>query len=91
MAVMLFAASTFAASSVNRVIAGNYIGVNSTNPETTRVLPRTIVLDPLTLFKLKQVFNDGNNTMASEAYLLGHVIDAVSFGFHIVCVVCPEI
>jgi len=63
MAVMLFAASTFAASSVNRVIAGNYIGVNSTNPETTRVLPRTIVLDPLTLFKLKQVFNDGNNTM----------------------------
>jgi hypothetical protein len=63
MAVMLFSASNSTASTVNRAIVGNYIGLNSTIPETTQVFPRTVVLDPPTLFKLKQDFNDGNNTM----------------------------
>ncbi len=56
---MLFTAT---AASVNRVIAGSHIGLNSANPEKTQVLPRTVVLDPSTLVKLKQDFNDGNNT-----------------------------
>ena len=62
MAVMLFSASNSTATTVNRAIVGNYIGINSTIPETTQVFPRTVVLDPPTLVKLKQDFNDGNNT-----------------------------
>ncbi|MGC2425697.1 MAG: hypothetical protein WA421_01570, partial [Nitrososphaeraceae archaeon] len=46
---MLFTAT---AASVNRVIAGSHIGLNSANPEKTQVLPRTVVLDPSTLVKL---------------------------------------
>ena len=42
---------------------GSHIGLNSANPEKTQVLPRTIVLDPSALVKLKQNFNEGNNTM----------------------------
>jgi Alginate lyase len=63
MAVMLFSASNSTATIVNRAIAGNYIDLNSTIPETTQLFPRTVVLDPSTLVKLKQDFNDGNNTM----------------------------
>ena len=60
---MLFTAFNSAAASVNRVIVGSHIGLNSANPEKTQVLPRTIVLDPSALVKLKQNFNEGNNTM----------------------------
>jgi hypothetical protein len=60
LAGMLFTAT---AANVNRVIAGSHIGLNSANLEKTQILPRTVVLDPSTLVKLKQDFNDGNNTM----------------------------
>ena len=60
---MLITASNFTATSVNRVFADSNVGLNSTSPEKTQVLPRTVVLDPSTLLKLKQDFNEGNNTM----------------------------
>ena len=60
---MLITASNFTATSVNRVIAASNMDLNSTGPEKTQVLPRTVVLDPSTLVKLKQDFNEGNNTI----------------------------
>jgi alginate lyase len=63
--VLLFTASNSTASSVNRTTAGNYTGLYPTSPEKIHVFPRTVVLDPSTLVKLKQDFNEDNNSMVS--------------------------